>query len=190
METENGENPLITGSISARRRRTGKKVPMGRVAGIAAIAVGLAIGAGAVAGAAVTTSASGSSSTTAPKGPPPFQGTPPSAMGTVASVGADSFTLTTRDGTVVTVDVSNTTTYVDGGKASTLAGVTVGSHVAVVGPDTSNTVTASKVLVGLPPGPAGSGFKGAPPAGGKGSPPAGPEGASPAVGTGGASMAS
>jgi hypothetical protein len=40
---------------------------------------------------------------------PPGGGSPPSAVGTVKSVGNDTFTLTTQDGTTVTVDVSSST---------------------------------------------------------------------------------
>jgi hypothetical protein len=99
------------------------------------------------------------------------------AVGTVKSVGTDTFTLTTRDGTVVTVDVGKTTTYRDPGTTtSTFADVTVGEHVAVFGTDTSNTVTATSVAIGNPPnggmgGPGPRGSRGTPPAGSAGGPP-------------------
>ena len=66
------------------------------------------------------------------------------------SIGANTFTLTTHSGTVVTVNVATaTTTYQDRGvTAPTFANVTVGSHVAVVGADTANTVAATRVLIG------------------------------------------
>jgi hypothetical protein len=77
-------------------------------------------------------------------------------MGTVKSVGSGTFTLTEHDGTVVTVNVGSSTTYLDRGVTSpTIANVTVGEHVAVVGTDASNTVTATKVLIGGPHGPGG-----------------------------------
>jgi hypothetical protein len=68
----------------------------------------------------------------------------------VKSIGANTFTLTTHSGTVVTVNVATaTTTYQDRGvSAPTFANVTVGSHVVVVGTDTANTVAATKVLIG------------------------------------------
>jgi len=83
-------------------------------------------------------------------------GTPPAAMGIVASMGTDSFTLTTRDGTTVTVDVSSSTSYLKFGSTSAALGdVTVGAHVAVFGTDTANTVTATKV--GIAPSMHGDG---------------------------------
>jgi hypothetical protein len=92
-----------------------------------------------------------------PGGPGGPGGTPPVAMGTVASVGTDTFTLTTRNGTV-TVDVGSGTTYFDQGVSSPgFADVVVGAHVAVFGTESSDTVTATKVAVGGPNGPTGSG---------------------------------
>jgi hypothetical protein len=86
-------------------------------------------------------------------------------MGTVASVGDGTFTLTTEDKTTVTVNVSSTTTYSDPSVTSaTLANVTVGEQVAVFGTDTSNVVTATSVAIGEPPG----GGKGGPGSGGPG----------------------
>jgi len=97
---------------------------------------------------------------------PSFGGTPPAAFGTVASVGTDTFTLTSRDGTTVTVKVSGSTTYEDPSvTTATLADVKVGDHVAVFGTDTDNTVTATKVAVG---GPGGPGQGGGPGPGGPG----------------------
>jgi hypothetical protein len=84
-------------------------------------------------------------------------------MGTVATVGTDTFTLTTRNGTV-TVDVGSTTSYLDRGVSSpSFADVVVGAHVAVFGTESSDTVTAAKVAVGGPNGPGGT-----PPAGTRG----------------------
>src|SRR5664280_2967738 len=146
--------------VSQKRRRGV------RVTSAAAMALGLAIGGSAIAGAATTTastpnpSASGSQTNR-----PPFDGTPPAAVGTVKSVGTGTFTLTTQDGTTVTVNVGSSTTYLDHDVTSPSFGnVTVGAHVAVFGTDTSNTVTATKVAVGAPPtgGPGGPG--GTPPA--------------------------
>ena len=81
------------------RRRRGLKI-----ATASAIALGLAVGGGAVA------NASGSATPTSTPSPGAtdghgFGGTPPAAFGTVASVGTNTFTLTTHDGTTVTVDV-------------------------------------------------------------------------------------
>ena len=158
-------NPLAT----LDRRRRGVKVTYA-----AAVALGLAISGGAVAGAASGPTSSTTPSTTITEGPGGhhgFGGTPPAAFGTVASVGADSFTVTTHDGTKVTVDVSGTTTYVDPAVATpSFADVKVGTHVAVFGTDTSNTVSATKVAVGGPDRDGGGGPGG--PRGGDGTPPA------------------
>ena len=165
-----GVDPLAT----LHRRRRGVRVTYA-----AAAALGLAIGGGAIAGAATGSTSSTtppSSSAGGPSGHLGFGGTPPAAFGTVASVGADTFTLTTRDGTKVTVDVSGTTTYVDPGVTTpSFTDVKVGDHVAVFGTDSSNTVTATKVAIGGPggDGPGGDGpggfgghrdFGGTPPA--------------------------
>jgi hypothetical protein len=78
-----------------------------------------------------------------------FAGARQGVFGTVASVGSGSFTLTTRAGTTVTVNVTSTTTFKDPSSSSaSLADVTVGQHVAVTGTDTSNTVAATAVFIG------------------------------------------
>jgi preprotein translocase subunit YajC len=110
-----------------------------------------------------------------PQGGP--SGSPPAAMGTVESVGDGTFTITSPDGTTVTVDVGSSTTYRDPGVTSPgIANVTVGEHVAVFGTDTSTTVTATSVAIGNPPnggmgGPGPRGSRGTPPAGSAGGPP-------------------
>jgi len=125
-----------------------------RIAGVSAVALALTLGAGGIAGAATAGSPPTRST---PEGTPPLGGVRPAASGTVKSVGTDSFTLTTHGGTVVTVDVTGATTYRDRGVTSpTLANVTVGSRVAVVGTMTSNTVSATSVLI------AGPGWAGGP----------------------------
>ena len=158
-------DPLAT--LDKRRRGV-------RVTYAAAIVLGLAIGGGAVAGAA-----SGSSSSSTPPSPGAegpgglgnFGGTPPVALGTVASIGTNSFTVTTHDGTKVTVNVTGTTTYLDSAVTTpSLADVKVGDRVAVFGTDSADTVTATKVAVRGPDGdgdggPGGHrGFGGTPPA--------------------------
>jgi hypothetical protein len=152
-----GTAALATGAATRRRRGV-------RVTTAAAVALGLAV-AGGVAGAA---SASGSSDTpspggtalTAQSGGPATCGSPPAAVGTVKSVGDNTFTLTTADGSTVTVDVGSSTKYVDPEVSSpSLSNVTVGEHVAVMGTESSNTVTATTVLIGAPP------FHDAPPSG-------------------------
>ena len=138
------------------RRRRGL-----RTATAAAVALGLAVGGGAVANAASSNSTPSTSTSRLgrPAGVQSGVGhSPPAAMGTVASVGTGTFTLTAQDGTTVTVQVSSTTTYLDHGVSSpSLADVKVGAHVAVFGADTANTVTATKVAIDGPDGPDGPG---------------------------------
>ncbi len=134
-----------------------------RITSAAALALGLAVGGGAIANAATSTSTSTQPPASemgphsdGPGGMGRFGGTPPAAMGTVASVGTDSFTLTARDGTTVTVDVGSSTTYLDHDVTSpSLADVKVGDHVAVFGTDSAGTVTATKVAIGGPGGMGG-----------------------------------
>ena len=118
----------------------------------AACALGLAVAGGAVAGAATTPSTSTSTSPSHsgfPGGRGGFPGSPPAAFGTVRTIGSNSFTLTTPDGTTVTVDVSPSTAYKEFGKSpATLADVTVGTEVVVFGTDSSNIVTATAVGIG------------------------------------------
>ncbi|HEY5097588.1 MAG TPA: hypothetical protein VII46_06035 [Acidimicrobiales bacterium] len=154
-------DPLAT--FNTKRRRGV------RVTSAAAIALGLALAGGAVAGATTSTPSSTSSGPSTADHRRPMGGSPPAAVGTVASVGSDSFTLTAQDSTTVTVNVGTATTYRDAGVTTpTLANVTVGEHVAVFGTDTANAVTATGVAIGDPPGggPGGHGPGG----------PGGPEG--------------
>jgi hypothetical protein len=158
----NGSLPATSTDPTAvlNRRRRGVRVTYA-----AAVALGLAVGGSAVAGAATGSSPASSSTEPpghhagGPGGPQGFGGTPPVAFGTVASVGTGTFTLTSTDGTKVIVDVSSSTSYVEFGKSSaSMADVTVGTHVAVFGTDTNNTVTATKVGLGSPTGgPGGPG---------------------------------
>jgi hypothetical protein len=159
-----GSDPLSTIS---RGRRRGVKVTAAAI-----MALGLAVGGGAVAGATTSSSTAPSGTSTHPGGRP-FGGSPPVDVGTVKSVGTDSFTLTTSGGTVVTVDVGTSTTYRDRGVTSpTIADLKVGDHVAVFGTDTSDTVTATSVAIGDLGGPGGPGGPGGSGTGPGGSPPA------------------
>jgi hypothetical protein len=89
-------------------------------------------------------------------GQPGPGGTPPAAAGKVASIGTDSFTITDRSGTTVTVDVSSSTTYEDRSVTSaSLSTLKVGDFVAVAGTSSSGTVTATSVMIGGPGGPRG-----------------------------------
>jgi hypothetical protein len=135
-----------------------------RVTYAAAVALGLAVGGGAIAGAATGSSSSTTppaSHADGPGGHMGFGGTPPTAFGTVASVGTNTFTLTTHEGAKVTVNVSGTTTYVDSAVPTpSIADVKVGDHVAVFGTDVSNTVAATKVATAGAGGPGGGGGNG------------------------------
>jgi len=147
VESESGRVPDVS-----RRRRRGVRVTTG-----AAMALGLALGGGAVAGAASSPAYSSS-------GPPAHAGMPtgatPAAQGTVKSVGTDTFTLTTRSDTTVTVNVTSATTYRDPGVGSpSFATIAVGQKVAVVGTDTSDVIAATSMMVGNPPA-GGNGGKG------------------------------
>ena len=117
---------------------------------VVGVALGLALGAGGVVAAGAAMSSTSSPPPTPGAGPahhgPP--GTRPTAVGTVKSVGTDSFVLTTRAGTTVTVDVSSTTTYAEPTSSSaSFADMKAGQFVAVTGTETSGTVTATRVLI-------------------------------------------
>ena len=163
---------LGSGPPAGPKRRRGV-----RVTSAAVMALGLSLAGGAAAGATTASTGSSTPSSTAsgsPAGRPPMGGSPPAAVGTVKSVGDDTFTLAEQDGTLVTVNVGSTTSYLDPGVTSpSLASVTVGEHVAVFGTDTSDVVAATRVAIGTPPagGKGGPGGQGGPPGTG-GSPPA------------------
>lgn len=167
MELRNAEADGVPDPVAdAGERKPARRRRALRVASATGLALGLAAGGAAVAGAATSGSSEGhsqSGSQPPAGGMRPNGGTPPAAVGTVATVGASSFTLKTKDGTTVTVDVSGTTTYRDRDVSSpTLADVTVGKTVAAFGTDTSNTVTATSVAIGVPNGPGGRNGTGGP----------------------------
>ena len=160
----------ITAADRIAARQRGRRRRGLRRAGVATAAIGLSLGSIGAAGIAGATVPAGTS--------PPSQGAGqmPAAAGTVASVGTSSFTLTTKSNTTVTVDVSSSTTYRAKSSGASLADVTVGAHVAVVGSTSGSTVQANYVLIGLTScGPWGGGANGAaggPGGGMMGSPPA------------------
>ena len=80
---------------------------------------------------------------------------PATVAGTVASKASNSFTLTTRDGSTVTVNVTSSTTYQAQNVTSPgLKDVTVGATVAAQGTRTSDgSVTATVVRIGVAGGP-------------------------------------
>src|ERR1700729_3867590 len=69
------------------------------------------------------------------------------SIGTVGSVSASGFTLTTSAGQKVTVKVTSSTAYWQGAAAETASGVTRGESVLVLGTTNSTTITAARVIV-------------------------------------------
>jgi hypothetical protein len=118
-----------------------------RVATTAGIALGLTVAGAGVAGAATKGTGSKHSNHTGKYASTGLGH--PAVFGTVATVGTDSFTVTTRSGSTVTVDVTNATTYRDRGVTSpSFASVKVGETVAASGTETSGTVAATSVDIG------------------------------------------
>jgi hypothetical protein len=94
----------------------------------------------------------------------------------VKEVGDGSFTITDQTGVTMTVEVGSSTTYFEPGVSSpTIANVRAGEFVAVFGAESSDSVRATRVGIGRPPGGVDRG-----PGGGwggpGGSPGTGPEG--------------
>jgi hypothetical protein len=69
------------------------------------------------------------------------------ASGTVASVTASSFTLTTATGQKVTVNTASSTAYLNGTSKSSASAVTNGTTVLALGITTGTTITATQVVV-------------------------------------------
>ena len=77
------------------------------------------------------------------------------AIGTVASMSASGFTLSTSVGQKVTVKEASTTTYETGTSPASASAVTSGEPVLVLGMTDSATITAAQVIV-RPPSSGGS----------------------------------
>jgi hypothetical protein len=69
------------------------------------------------------------------------------AAGTVATVSAPSFTLSTSAGQKVTVDEASSTTYQKGTSSASASAVTTGEPVLVLGTTNGTTITAAQVVV-------------------------------------------
>jgi hypothetical protein len=69
------------------------------------------------------------------------------ASGTVGSVSASGFTLTTSAGQKVTVDEASATTYQKGTTPVSASAITTGEPVLVLGTTSSTTITATQVTV-------------------------------------------
>ncbi|MCX5561427.1 hypothetical protein [Streptomyces sp. NBC_00038] len=77
------------------------------------------------------------------------------ATGTVDTVSASGFTMTTATGQKVTVDEASSTTYLNGTTSASASAVTAGASVLVLGTTDSTTITAAQVTV-QPNGDGGS----------------------------------
>ena len=69
------------------------------------------------------------------------------SAGTVSSVSASGFTLTTSAGTTVTVNGLASTTYQDGASSTSASAITAGTPVLVVGTTDGSSITATQVIV-------------------------------------------
>jgi hypothetical protein len=88
-----------------------------------------------------------------------FPGGGSGAFGTIASIGSDSFTVSSRSGTTETVDVTSTTSYSSSsGTLSGLSALKTGEDVIVEGSTSGSVVKATAVRV-FQPG-SGGGFGG------------------------------
>jgi hypothetical protein len=84
-------------------------------------------------------------------GPGPFAG---AAVGTVDSVSASKFTMTTNTGQKLTVDEQSSTTYRKGTNSALANAVTRDARVLVLGSRSGSTIKAAQVVVS----PSGAGF--------------------------------
>ena len=69
------------------------------------------------------------------------------ASGTVASLSASKFTMTTSAGQKVTVDETSSTTYQKGTSPASASAITTGTPVLVLGTTSGTTITAGQVIV-------------------------------------------
>ncbi len=69
------------------------------------------------------------------------------ASGTVASLSAPKFTMTTSAGQKVTVDETSSTTYQKGTSPASASAITTGTPVLVLGTTSGTTITAGQVIV-------------------------------------------
>lgn len=128
-----------------------------RVGGASALMAGLMAGAYGIASAATGGSATTQGGSGAPSGhfmpggpggPGPGHGGP-GAGGTITSLGTNSFTVKTPDGSTQTVDTTGSTNYNRDGASSSASALAVGEHVRVrptqSSTNTSSTVTAADV---------------------------------------------
>ena len=67
--------------------------------------------------------------------------------GTVDSVSASKFTMTTSTGKKLTVDEQSSTTYRKGTSSASKSAVTAGTHVIVLGSTSGSTINATQVVI-------------------------------------------
>jgi hypothetical protein len=147
----------MTGADHARRgrdwswlssRRTGWVVAAALVCAVIGLSIALAVSPSATA----TQPAAGSSSSGAPAvgGPGSNARSGPAAggaAGTVVSVSATTYTMTTAAGQEVTVDEASGTTYRDNTGPTSGGAVTTGADVLVLGTANGTTISATQLLV-------------------------------------------
>jgi hypothetical protein len=161
-----GEHPTPP---TPRGRLSSRPARLGALAGVAVL---FALVGFLIAHFATGTTSANTTPTTSPSAsarPPVFSAGAPAETGVVTTVdtAADHFTMTTRSGSTVTVDVTSSTTYRTGTSASSLSKVVSGARVAVYGTVSGTTVTAKEVLL-IPAGSRPFGGAGLP--GGSGRP--------------------
>jgi hypothetical protein len=69
------------------------------------------------------------------------------ASGTIDSVSASSFTMSTSAGQKVTVNQASSTTYLNGTSSTSASAITTGQSVLVLGMTSGTTITATQVIV-------------------------------------------
>jgi hypothetical protein len=120
--------------------------------GIVAVAL-IGVSAGCAASTSATTTSTSSPSATATRPGPgggsnarsgPAAG---GAAGTVGSLGASSFTLSTSAGQKVTVNEASSTTYQKGSSSTSASAITKGETVLVLGTTSGTTITATQIIV-------------------------------------------
>jgi hypothetical protein len=147
----NRQDPTSDNNQGPAPRRTRTRAGWITAAVLSAAVVGLA-GCAATSTPATTTSPSATSSQGMPargaggsnaRSGPAAGG----SSGTVGSVSASGFTLTTSAGQKVTVTVASSTTYLDGTTSTSASSIKNGDSVLVLGTTNSTAITATQVVV-------------------------------------------
>ena len=141
---EQPRRPKVRRWLANKRARwiAGAAVAAALTCAVFGVSVGLSGSPSATAGQVVPAAgASGGGASNARSGP--AEG---GAAGTVRSVSASSFTMTTAAGQQVTVTEASSTTYVNGTSSSSAGAITPGETVLVLGMTNGTTVTAGQVI--------------------------------------------